>query len=278
MICQVKVGVRVASQESGKNEKIDELNVLHHLRDTINLCQIELMKNEIQEEVSYYYAVVRVYSKVMVTCGAIYTLLDNGYPDEAIGLCRKLYESLVIIDLLLKGNDKHNTKLLEQFLDAPIIQALKVDYQAVNYALKIDPSDSYAQSVQKEIIQKSRDYLDKYNKKEMREFKDYWWSDYNSFSTMAQHSDFPKYYAYTYVSDRVHMNAIGAFDYLATYDQKGILIGSTEGGKKQPIWYMSMYLYCIAGIINMRFPEICPDIIISALKRIKDEAEMLLKD
>ena len=45
----------------------------------------------------------------------IYTLLINGYPDDAMALCRQLYESLVIIDTLLKGKQKNDTELLERF-------------------------------------------------------------------------------------------------------------------------------------------------------------------
>ena len=217
----------------------EDIPMMELFRKSVNASREALAKVEVREELTYHYAIVRVYSKMLVTSCAIYTLLINGYPDDAMALCRQLYESLVIIDTLLKGKQKNDTELLERFMDAPAIMALKDDNETLLYVLKHDPNDQYAKSQMDMIKKESQTYLQKYRKDNIKDFKDYWWSGFDSFGKMAQQSDFPKGYMYSLLSDKVHMNALGAFHYLDN-SEPGIPLGDVDGGKQQPLWYKSI--------------------------------------
>ena len=254
----------------------EDIPMMELFRKSVNASREALAKVEVREELTYHYAIVRVYSKMLVTSCAIYTLLINGYPDDAMALCRQLYESLVIIDTLLKGKQKNDTELLERFMDAPVIMALRDDYETLSYALKHDPNDQYAKSQMKMLDQEIQKYTQKYQKDRIDAFKDYWWSGYDSFGKMAQQSDFPKGYMYSLLSDKVHMNALGAFLYLDN-SEPGIPLGKVDGGKQQPLWYASLFLYCSAGIINDHYPEMCPQSVIDLLKQFSIEASRKMK-
>lgn len=90
----------------------EDIPMMELFRKSVNASREALAKVEVREGLTYHYAIVRVYSKMLVTSCAIYTLLINGYPDDAMALCRQLYESLVIIDTLLKGKQKNDTEPL----------------------------------------------------------------------------------------------------------------------------------------------------------------------
>lgn len=254
----------------------EDIPIMELFRKTVNESREALAKVEVREELTYHYAIVRVYSKMLVTSCAIYTLLINGYPDDAMALCRQLYESLVIIDTLLKGKQKNDTELLGRFMDAPAIMALRDDYETLSYALKHDPNDQYAKSQMKMLDQEIQKYTQKYQKDRIEAFKDYWWSGYDSFGKMAQQSDFPKGYMYSLLSDKVHMNALGAFHYLDN-SEPGIPLGDVDGGKQQPLWYASLFLYCSVGIIHDHYPEMCPQSVIDLLKQFSIAASRKMK-
>ena len=254
----------------------EDIPIMELFRKSIDASRKALAKVEVQEELTYHYAIVHVYRKMLVTSCAIYTLLFNGYPDDAMALCRQLYESLVIIDILLKGKRKNDAELLERFMDAPAIMALKDDYETLLYALKRDPNDQYAKSQMKMIEKEIQKYTQKYQKDKIEGFKDYWWSGYDSFGKMAQQSDFPKGYLYSVLSDKVHMNALGAFHDLDN-SEPGILLGAAERGKQQPLWCASLFLYCSAGILHDHYPEMCPQSVIDLLKQFSIEASRKMK-
>ena len=254
----------------------EDIPIMELFRKSVDASRKALAKVEVREELTYHYAVVRVYRKMLVTSCAIYTLLINGYPDDAMALCRQLYESLVIIDTLLKGKQKNDTELLERFMDAPAIMALRDDYETLSYALKHDPNDQYAKLQMKMLDQEIQKYAQKYQKDKIEDFRDYWWSGYDSFGKMAQQSDFKKYYMYSLLSDIVHMNALGAFHDLDN-SEPGILLGAAERGKQQPLWYTSLFLYCSAGIIHDHYPEMCPQSVIDLLKQFSIEASRKMK-
>ncbi|MCR4621183.1 MAG: DUF5677 domain-containing protein [Clostridiales bacterium] len=251
--------------------KLEEVPILKLFRESVDACREALSKVEVREELTYHYAIVRVYSKLLVTSCSIYTLLANGFPDDAMALCRQLYENLVIIDTLLKGKQKNNMDLLERFMDAPAIMMLKDDYITLLYAFDHDANDQYAKSHMSMINKEIQKYLKKYKKNAIQTFKDYWWSGFDSFSIMAEHSAFPKGYIYSLLSDKVHMNAFGVFHYLDE-SEPGILLGATEYGKQQPLRYVSLFLYCSAGIIHDHYPDICPLNVIKNLKHFSDAA------
>ena len=187
----------------------EDIPMMELFRKSVNASREALAKVEVREELTYHYAIVRVYSKMLVTSCAIYTLLINGYPDDAMALCRQLYESLVIIDTLLKGKQKNDTELLERFMDAPAIMELKNDYEMVLYALKHDPNNQHAKSQLDMINNGSQKYLQKYRKDEIKDFKDYWWSGYDNLTKMAQQSDFQKGYIFFAVGKSPHDCAWG---------------------------------------------------------------------
>ncbi|MDI9519539.1 MAG: DUF5677 domain-containing protein [Bacillota bacterium] len=249
----------------------EDFQAMNLFKESIDVCREALKKVEVHEELTYHYAIIRLYSKLIVTNCSIYILLFNGFPDDAMALCRLLYEGLVIIDTLLKGKQRNDTDLLERFMDAPIIMALKNDYETLSFALKHDSNDQGAQSQIKMIKLEIQQYLEKHQKENIRDFSDYWWSGYRNFSEMAQHSYFNKYYAYSLLSNKVHMNAFGAFHYLDN-SEPGILLGDTDGGKKQPLLYSSLFLYCSAVIIHDEFPEMCPQNVIDKLKQFSEKS------
>lgn len=170
----------------------EDIPMMELFRKSVNVSREALAKVEVREELTYHYAIVRVYSKMLVTSCAIYTLLINGYPDDAMALCRQLYESLVIIDTLLKGKQKNDTELLERFMDAPAIMELKNDYEMVLYALKHDSNNQHAKSQLDMINNGSQKYLQKYRKDEIKDFKDYWWSGYDNLTKWLSKATFKK--------------------------------------------------------------------------------------
>lgn len=249
----------------------EDIPIMELFRESVDASREALSKVEVREELTYHYAIVRVYSKMLVTCCSIYTLLYNGYPDDAMALCRSLYESLVIIDFLLKGKLKNDLKRLERFMDAPVITALKDEYEKFCYASEVNSQDQNAQSQKKMIEKEAEKYTQKYQKDRIGAFRDYWWSGYDSFGKMAQQSDFPKGYIYSLLSDKVHMNAFGAFYYLDN-SEPGMVLGATGGGKELPLWCASIFLYCSAGIIHDHYPEMCPQSVIDLLNHFSIEA------
>lgn len=253
-----------------------EFFVLNQFRKAIDTCRNALQKAEVKEELSYEYTIVRIFSKMMVTSCAIYTLLINGYPDDAMAPCRQLYESLVIIDTLLRGYQENNTSLLERFMDARKIAALKNDYKRLMCIFSRNAEDEAVKEQMRRIEKEIEPYLSKYHKSQMKDFRDYWWSGYNSFSDMADHCAFPKYYVYSLLSDKVHMNASGVFHYLDD-SEPGLILGSTSKGKELPLYYTSLFLYCTTGIIHNAFPEMCPENVIKNWKQFCAMASNFLK-
>lgn len=61
----------------------EDIPMMELFRKSVNASREALTKVEVREELTYHYAIVRVYSKMLVTSCAIYTLLINGYPDDA---------------------------------------------------------------------------------------------------------------------------------------------------------------------------------------------------
>ena len=57
----------------------EDIPMMELFRKSVNASREALAKVEVREELTYHYAIVRVYSKMLVTSCAIYTLLINGY-------------------------------------------------------------------------------------------------------------------------------------------------------------------------------------------------------
>ena len=56
----------------------EDIPIMELFRKTVNESREALAKVKAREELTYHYAVVRVYRKMLVTSCAIYTLLING--------------------------------------------------------------------------------------------------------------------------------------------------------------------------------------------------------
>ena len=59
----------------------EDVPILNRFKEAIDACVEALETVEVRKELTYHYAIVRVYSKMIVTSSAIYTLLINGFPD-----------------------------------------------------------------------------------------------------------------------------------------------------------------------------------------------------
>ena len=55
----------------------EDIPMMELFRKSVNASREALAKVEVREELTYHYAIVRVYSKMLVTSCAIYTLLIN---------------------------------------------------------------------------------------------------------------------------------------------------------------------------------------------------------
>lgn len=56
----------------------EDIPIMELFRTSVDASREALAKVKVREELTYHYAVVRVYSKMLVTSCAIYTLLING--------------------------------------------------------------------------------------------------------------------------------------------------------------------------------------------------------
>ena len=245
--------------------------VLNQFAWSIDLCRNELMCKKIKEERTYEYAIVRAYSKVLLTCCEIHTLLYNGYPEGALALSRSLYEALVIVDILLKAERAEDEVLLEKFFDAAEIERIKKALKELEWRIEHVPQDEEALGQKEELEKLLQDYSEKHGDKK---FRDYWWAGCNSFEELSKESDFSKAYMYSRTSGCVHFNAYNVFTYVDTEEER-ILIGDTNKGGEMPLWYSSLCLSCICGIIREKHPGLISGVTATMLRQLHDNASDL---
>lgn len=235
-------------------------------RDSIDTCRKELTPLSIIDERTYEYAIIRAYGKALLTCCEIYTLLKAGYPEGALALSRSLYEAMVLIEILLQGRSENDSAMIERFFDMIDISRINNDLTTVSWVLKQEPNNTRAQQ-EKVCLEQ---HLDIFKKKHQCErFGDYWWTGKNNMGELAGSSGFAKAYMYQRTSGNVHFNVFDIFTYSDMSDNK-ILVGATDKGLELPLWYATLCLRVICGIIHGN----CPDLVSrSTVERIECAAQ-----
>ena len=120
-------------------------NLLNEFSSAINHCRAELSSIDVVEEDTFFYAILRIYSRVLLSCCEIFFLLKEKYPHGAMSLSRQVYEGLVIIDILQKGEKDRDTNMPVRFFDAAKIRALQYYLCLAKLVIENNPSDVEAQ-------------------------------------------------------------------------------------------------------------------------------------
>lgn len=243
----------VLSVSEQKNYKLSLLDSLNLFRDSIDACRNEIKNLSIVDERTFDYAIIRAYSRALLTCCEIYTLLEAGYPEGALALSRSLYEAMVIIETLLQGRIENDSAMIERFFDMIDISRINNDLTTLSWVLKQEPNNMNAQ--QKRMLLKQQ--LDAFKKKhQCDKFGDYWWTGKNNMGELAESSGFAKAYMYQRTSGNVHFNVFDIFTYSDMSDNT-ILVGATDKGLDLPLWFATLCLRVICGIIQGN----CPDLV-----------------
>lgn len=250
-----------------------QADVLNALAKSIDKCRTELSQLNVQEERTYRYAIIRSYSKVLLTSCEVYTLLKEGYPEGALSLSRSLYEAMVIINKLLKGASSNDDQIIECFFDAAIISQLQIDIESAKWVLN---KDTHHRSTQMYLENRNKELEIYQAKYPGNKFKDYWWAGVDSFRALADKTDFPKDYMYKRACGNVHFNAYNAMHYI-DMSEDSIVIGNTNSGIELPLWYASLTLYIIVGIIHAEMPDLISDDILLSLEATTKSASTLLQ-
>lgn len=242
----------VFSVSEQKNYVPSLLESLNLFRDSIDACRNEMKTLSIVDERTFDYAIIRAYSKALLTCCEIYTLLKAGYPEGALALSRSLYEAMVIIETLLQGRSENDSAMLERFFDMIDISRINNDLTTVSWVLKQEPNNTNAQQ-EKTLLEQ---HLDVFKKKHQCDrFGDYWWTGKNNMGELAGSSGFAKAYMYQRTSGNVHFNVFDIFTYSDMSDNT-ILVGSTDKGLDLPLWFATLCMRVICGIIHGNCPNL----------------------
>ncbi|MGN0707486.1 MAG: DUF5677 domain-containing protein [Faecalibacterium sp.] len=225
---------------------------LNQFAELINLCRDELSKLTLLEGRTYEYALIRVYSKVLLTCCEIYTLLRAGYPEGAFALSRSMYEALVITSTLLEGRKNSDELLIDKFFDASIISTLNIYLDRAEWEVKHDPQNAIAPKAKEELSHMLQKFKDKYDHKNFRDA--YWWANASNLGELAQRSGFSKSPMYSRISGNIHFNTYDVFTYINN-EEPCVLIGETFKGIELPLWYTALCLHCICGLLHGSYPN-----------------------
>lgn len=241
---------------------------LDRFAEVIDLCREELSQVSLVEERTYEYAIARAYSKVLLTCCEIHTLLFAGFPEGALALSRSLYEALVIIQILLQGKRACDVSLIERFFDAAEINKIKIYLDRVIWIAEKSSKNELAEKRRRAYSEKLESYKKKYGGLEFR--NNYWWAKVSDFGELAEKSGFDKLPIYSRLSGNVHFNAYDVFTYICT--EGSVLIGGTYNGIELPLWLSSFFLYCICGLLQNSYPVLISE---STVEKLLSCAEYL---
>ena len=209
---------------------------LDEYANIIDVVRKELTSINVVEERTLEYAMIRLFSKATLSMCEIYILMNNGYPHGALALSRQIYETIVIMDYLIKHNEDNG--LLERFYDDIKISSLNIQNEYKKF-IKNDTEISNNNEFEK-YKEKYKEYVSKNGT-----FSNYWWIGKGCvFSSLAKLTDFNKDYMYKETSESVHMSFYNANVYIGD-NEEGILIGETYDGIEKAGWY-SMLCYCMA--------------------------------
>ena len=239
---------------------------LNDYADIIERIREKLKTIEVKEEQTLEYALIRLFSRATLSMCEIYTLLKEGYPHGAFALSRQIYETIVIMNYLIKH--KTNENLLTRFFDdveiSKIIACRELKKTITELTNTVDSSskDDFDEQLQQ--------YKKKYLNFCEGDFRNYWWVYKGcTFAKLAKETDFPKNYMYKATSSVVHMSLFNSLVCVGQ-QQEGILIGATYDGIEQAGWH-SMLCFCIAmDILNSIFNLNLNDLI-SAGKTLLDK-------
>lgn len=180
------------------------------------------------EEITFRYAIIRLFARATLSMCEIHTLMNNGYPESAFALARQIYEAIVLMDYLT--TNRNDETMVERYFDDIEITKIKIQMEIEKYT-KDDIRISAADELDK-YVEKYRDFYD-----EKKGFTDYWWfKKKGSFSDVVKETKFSKYYMYKETSSILHMSIFNSTTYVGR-DQNGILIGETYDGIDKAGWY-----------------------------------------
>lgn len=243
-----------------------QVEALNSFARAIETSRTELTQKEICEARDYEYALVRIYSKAILTACEVYTLLKSGYPEGAFALARSLYETVIIVKTLLNGYIDKDNDLVERFFDAAEIAHLQQKLETVQWVSEHDDKDEKA----KQLYEQYQQDIEKYKTKHgVKKFTDYWWAQVNSFNDLIDKSGFKKDYLYKEACNNVHFNSYGAFFYIDMEDGY-VRIGETPCGIEEPLWYATLCFFIISDLIHIGFPHLIADSALASAKHSHD--------
>ncbi len=263
-----------------KSENIKTDDAITDFYEIIESCRQYLIEQQHKEEASYNYALLRIFSSILLTSSETVSLLREGYPEGALALSRRLYEGLIITDFMIKKYHENDNKVLERFLYAHTVSAIKEDLCILEYKLKEDSNENEKNSAKKligNLKKQLNDIRDEIGISKDELFKDYWWTGYKSFAELASKTDFSRDYMYIKASNKIHFNASSIFNYIDTSEQ-GILIGDSERGAELPLWFATTVFTTIVGLIYSTFPCLCNDKILARCWKLYEKANFLMKN
>lgn len=246
-------------------------------RHAIDLGRSELSsRHVIEEETTYKYAIIRVYSRALLTACEIYTLITAGYPEGALSLSRSIYEAMVITSKLIDGKKKQDNEMLERFLVSPRISRLQKAIRETKWILSQKSEDSEILQIQDKLLNELSEIKAQYGINPQRENLDYWWSGNTSFANLEQNTVYKNSPIYVRTCGNVHFNTYSIFTY-ADDSTDDILIGETYSGIVLPLLYASICLFEIARMIHEEYPEIASQRLIYEFKNVSDYATEINK-
>lgn len=256
------------SQQDARNLVFNptQVEALNSFVRAIETSRTELIQREICEERTYKYALMRIYSKAILTSCEVYTLLKSGYPEGAFALARSLYEAVIIVQFLMNGYSQSDNELIERFFDAAEIAHIQQKLETVQWVAEHDKEDEQAKKLCAQFQQDIEMYKAKHD---VKRFNDYWWAKANSFNDLIQKSGFEKDYLYKEACNNVHFNSYGAFFYIDMEDGY-VRIGETPNGIEQPLWYATLCFFVISDLIHIGFPHLISDNALTSAKYAHD--------
>ncbi len=242
---------------------------INALGEAIDFCREKVSSSSIIQNRTFEYAIILLYSRLLLTMCEIYTLLLNGYPEGAMSLWRNTYENIVITNYLFKN--KCDKDLIERFFDSVDVSAWIEDRKTLEWYSKNCPDNSEIQQKLNYAENELRKYAVKYPEycdvSKLR-FSDYWWVKKGcTFAKLSDETDFPKNYMYNIASSKLHASLFSSVFYIDN-SEEGILIGETEKGLEIPLHYSALNLAVSTMMINDIFPDLGLSKVIDKLKKL----------
>lgn len=233
--------------------------------EAIDVCRGPISDCMVDEEANYQYVLLRVYSRIILACCEICTLLEKGYPQGALIICRNLFEGVCLLNLLLEGFQKKDTELVKKFFDANRIELLINAWRRLMYVKGHDSGDVNCNQALKYYDDKLKEYADMYpnnvhrNGEKWSTNSDYWWNGCRKPHTewiKASRSSMDSFYRN--LSNMVHFNFFCCMADFAENDSE-IIIGDTEKGKEFPFGIMVTMFYDVILWLNQSMKQYVPD-------------------